>query len=117
MEKFWLKDPQEHDFPAATDYLELIFTSDESREFTDRLRASPTIIKKAKDIFRASSLPLLPEDNIHVKQDLKKVKKGNKLSPILLVRHDARLVIADGYHRMCAAYHLSEDEDVPCRLV
>ncbi len=117
MEKFWLKNPEEHDFPAATDYLELLFTPEECRVLIDKLKNAPTIIKKAKDIFRASSLPLLPDDNIHVKQDLKKVKKGNKLSPILLVRHNNKLIIADGYHRMCAAYHLSEDEDVPCRLI
>jgi len=117
MENFWRNEPQDHDFPAAADYLELLFTTEESRAFTARLKEAPTVVKKAKDIFRASSLPLLPEDNIHVKQDLKKVKKGSKLSPLLLVRHDHRLVIADGYHRMCAAYHLSEDEDVPCRLV
>lgn len=117
MEKFWLKDPEEQDFPAATDYLELLFIPEESKAYTDKLKSAATVIKKAKDIFRASSLPLLPEDNLHLKQDLKKVKKGNKLSPILLVRHQNKLIIADGYHRMCAAYHLAEDEDVPCRLV
>jgi hypothetical protein len=117
MDTFWLKDPEEHDFPAATDYLELLFTEEESKAFTDNLRKAPTIVKKAKDILRASLLPLLPPDNIHVKQNLKKVKKGNKLSPILLVKKDNKLIIADGYHRICAAYYLSEDLQIPCRLV
>ena len=117
MDSFWLKDPEEHDFPAANDYLELLFTTEESKTFTDKLRKAATIVKKAKDILRASSLPLLPQDNVHVKQNLKKVKKGNKLSPILLVKHDNKLIIADGYHRICASYYLSEDLDVPCRLV
>lgn len=117
MDKFWLSDPEDHDFPAATDYLELLFTDEESKIFTDRLRKAKTIVKKAKDILRASSLPLLPQDNIHVKQNLKKVKKGNKLSPILLVRKDNKLIIADGYHRICATYYLSEDLEIPCRLV
>ena len=27
------------------------------------------------------------------------------------------LQIADGYHRVCASYHLNEDTDIPCRLV
>ena len=117
MDSFWLKDPEEHDFPAANDYLELLFTTEESKTFTDKLRKAATIVKKEKDILRASSLPLLPQDNVHVKQNLKKVKKGNKLSPILLVKHDNKLIIADGYHRICASYYLSEDLDVPCRLV
>ena len=117
MDKFWLKDPEDHDYPAAADYLELLFSVEESNAFADKLKQVPTIVKKAKDIFRASSLPLLPQDNIHVKQNLKKVKKGNKLSPILLVKHENKLIIADGYHRMCATYYLSEDLDIPCRLV
>jgi hypothetical protein len=117
MDSFWLKDPEEHDFPAATDYLELLFTIEESKTFTDKLRQATTIVKKTKDILRASALPLLPQDNIHVKQNLKKVKKGNKLSPILLVKHDNKLIIADGYHRICASYYLSEDLEIPCRLV
>ena len=117
MDTFWLRDPEEHDFPAAADYLELLFTDDESKIFADNLRKAPTIVKKAKDILRASSLPLLPQDNIHVRQNLKKVKKGNKLSPILLVKKDNKLIIADGYHRICATYYLSEDLEIPCRLV
>jgi len=27
------------------------------------------------------------------------------------------LIVADGYHRICASYHLDEDADIPCRLV
>ncbi len=117
MDKFWLQDPEEHDFPAAADYLELLFTIDESKAFTDNLRKAFTITKKAKDILRASAYPLLPQENIHVKQNLKKVKKGGKLSPILLVKKDNKLIIADGYHRVCATYYLSEDLEIPCRLV
>jgi hypothetical protein len=26
------------------------------------------------------------------------------------------LTIADGYHRICASYHLDEDADIPCRI-
>jgi hypothetical protein len=27
------------------------------------------------------------------------------------------LIIADGYHRICASYNLDEDADIPCRMV
>jgi hypothetical protein len=27
------------------------------------------------------------------------------------------LVVADGYHRICASYHLDENADIPCRVV
>ncbi len=114
----WLPEPEAHDFPAALDYLELIFEPDAAAAFVKKLQQAETIRKKSKDIFRASSLPLLPKDNIHVKENLKRIKNSKKLSPILLVRgSQERLIIADGYHRLCCSYYLTEDLEVPCRLV
>ncbi len=114
----WLPEPEAHDFPAALDYLELIFEPEAAAAFVTKLQQAETIRKKSKDIFRASSLPLLPKDNIHVKENLKRIKNSKKLSPILLVRgSQERLIIADGYHRLCCSYYLTEDLEVPCRLV
>ncbi len=113
----WLKNPEEHDFPAALDYLELIFETKKANTLVNKLKEAKTISKKSKDIFRASRLPLLPKDNIHVKENLKKIKNKKKLSPILLVRGNENLIIADGYHRLCCSYYLTEDLEVPCRLV
>ena len=113
----WQDDPEPHDYPAAQDYLELIFVPKQAEKFVDALRQAPTIQKKSKDILRASRLPLLPEDNIHVQENLKKIKKKKKLSPILLVRNENGLIIADGYHRLCCSYYVTEDLEVPCRLV
>ncbi|MCL1664139.1 hypothetical protein M2T78_07755 [Elizabethkingia ursingii] len=113
----WLEEPEEHDFPAAQDYLELLFVPDEAKKIVAKLKKAPTIKKKSKDILRASKLALLPETNIHVKENLKKVEKNKKLSPILLARGQNELIIADGYHRLCCSYYLTEDLEVPCRLV
>jgi len=113
--KVWLNDPEEHDYPAAIDYLTLLYPEAVAKEIVERLKNAVTIKKKAKDILRASELSLLPETNIHVRENIRKVKKGKKLSPILLVR-DGKLVIADGYHRLCSIYYLSEDLEVPCRI-
>lgn len=116
-DNIWMKEPEEHDFPAAQDYLELLLVPDAAKKIVEDLKKAPTIIKKSKDILRASRLPLLPETNIHVKENLKKVQKNKKLSPILLMRGQNDLIIADGYHRLCSSYYLTEDMDVPCRLV
>ena len=113
----WLKEPEEHDFPAAMDYLELVCTPEQAKTIVDKLKVAKTIQKKAKDILRASQLPLLTKENIHVKENIKKVKKGKKMSPVLLVVINGKLIIADGYHRVCATYVLSEDLSIPCRLV
>lgn len=113
--------PAEHDYPSAASYLRLLAGADEVEVLTALLSQAPTTHQHAKDILRASRLPLLPADDVEVAKDLKKVAKGKALSPILLVRGDigtSRLLhIADGYHRVCASYHLGEDTEIPCRLV
>ena len=74
---------------------------------------------KAKDIFRASQLSLLGVSNSHLEMDSEKIQNGIKLSPLLLVRDsiNGKVIIADGYHRMCAAYSVSEDSVIPCKIV
>ncbi|MFZ0666281.1 MAG: hypothetical protein WAM97_11025 [Acidimicrobiales bacterium] len=120
-EEHWKGEPDEHDYPAATDYLSLITDPSAAESLVRELKAAPLIHRKAKDLLRASSLPLLAEDNPHVALDLRKVRKGEKLSPVLLVRgaytSGVALTIADGYHRVCASFHLDENADIPCRLI
>lgn len=111
----WLDEPEHHDFAAALDYLSLVLEPDRAAKLVDRLRSAETVNRKAKDILRASGLPLLPETNPHVAADLAK----DRLSPILLVRDAKRrtVIVADGYHRVCASYWADEDTEIPCRLV
>jgi DNA invertase Pin-like site-specific DNA recombinase len=70
-------------------------------------------------IFRASGLSLLGVSNSHVETDRRKIVRGEQQSPILLVRDKARgrVIIADGYHRLCAVYTFDEDALIPCRIV
>ena len=116
----WKPDPDKHDYPAAADFLSLILPEAAMRAAVTDLRRAPLIHRKAKDLLRASGLPPLPPDDPDVHAELRKVKKAQRLSPVLLVRGDAEagaaLIIADGYHRICASYHLDEDADIPCRL-
>lgn len=46
--------------------------------------------------------------------------RGEHFAPVLLVRGDLLagrpLVVADGYHRICASYHVNEDTAIPCRI-
>lgn len=111
----WKDEPEEHDFPAAADYLSLSFVEPASASIVDALRSAVTTHRKAKDLLRAARLELLPRDDPEVAKDLKKIARGEALSPVLLVR-GSPLVVADGYHRICASYHLAEDAEIPCRL-
>jgi hypothetical protein len=113
----WKDEPEEQDYPAAESYLSLLIDPGEAAKLVKALQSASKLTHyKAKDILRASRLPLLPEDNKHVASDLNKVKSGKKLSPVLLVRGEP-LQVADGYHRVCASYHIDENADIPCRIV
>ncbi|HSP65690.1 MAG TPA: hypothetical protein VLO10_05820 [Candidatus Deferrimicrobium sp.] len=118
--ELWASAPAAHDFDAAADYLSLLFDAVTIRTVVRRLRTAAPATKKAKDLLRASGLALLPADDKELLKDLKKVKKGEKLSPVLLVRgglyHARLLTVADGYHRICASYHLDEAADIPCHI-
>jgi hypothetical protein len=84
----WKTEPDDHDYPAAGDYLALIADQAAVEKLVAQLKSAPIGYKKDKDILRASRLRLLPVDNPHVKSDLAKIGKNKALSPILLVRGD-----------------------------
>ncbi len=112
----WQDEPEPQDFPAAENYLPLLVGRIAAGMLVDALRAEQTLEHfAAKDLLRASGLPLLAVDDSEVTSDFKKVKKGDKLSPVLLVHGDP-LWVADGYHRICASYHLNEKTLVPCLM-
>ncbi len=115
----WLPSPEEQDYPAAESYLRLIYSDATVATLIAGLRAAPISTFAAKDIFRASQLSLLGVGNSHVDKDVRKIAAGTRLSPLLLVRDEVRgkVVIADGYHRLCAVYAGDEDASVPCKLV
>ncbi len=116
----WKDEPDKHDYPAAAAYLSLLAAPDRVTALVAELEDGAATHQKAKDILRAAGLALLPVDNEHVAADLEKVRDETPLSPILLVRGDldrgVPLQIADGYHRVCASYHVDENTDIPCRV-
>jgi hypothetical protein len=116
----WKDDPNDADLPAAEAYLCLLAEPAVVAELLKGLRKAPLVYVLAKDILRAAGLNLLAVDDAHVAADLKTITKGRPLSPVLLVRGDLRggvpLQIAEGYHRVCAVYHVDESTPIPCRI-
>src|SRR6476659_5773330 len=92
----WLPKVEEHDFAAAASYLALIHPRAQCKTLVAALRAAELVQFRAKDIFRASGL-----------------------SPLLLVRDEknGKVIVADGYHRLCAVYQIDEDAWIPCKIV
>lgn len=115
----WLPDVEEHDYPAAESYLRILYNENRVTEMMTRFRSAAIVQFKAKDIFRASQLSLLGVSNLHVEKDREKIQKGKSLSPLLLLRDEpnGRVVIADGYHRLCAIYEFDEDAWIRCKVI
>ena len=117
----WKDEPDAHDFPAAAAYLSLIVDEATTESIVEGLKEATVNRGKAKDLLRASRLALLGENNAHVALDLAKVREGEYLSPVLVVRgvlkEDVALTVVDGYHRICASYHLDENAVIPYRIV
>ncbi len=115
----WLDEPEAHDYPAAASYLNLLYDAKTVADVIKKLKLAAVTEFKAKDIFRASGLSLLGISNSHVETDRRKISAGEKLSPLLLIRDPAngKIVIADGYHRLCATYSMDEDASIPCKIV
>lgn len=117
----WKDQPDKHDYPAAGNYLSLLADAALVDHLVKNLKKAPIVTYKAKDLLRASRLDLLPLNDAHVKEDLAKIIQGIKLSPVLLIRGGIELglplTIADGYHRVCASYHLADDTDIPARII
>jgi hypothetical protein len=117
----WNKQPQKEEYESALNYLSLQLPTAKAQKLVKAARRIGPQQRIAKDMLRASRLPLLPPDERHVAEDLKRIRKGKALSPVILIQGDLTQgippIIADGYHRMCAACHADEDSPVAIVLV
>lgn len=115
----WLGKPQKHDYPAAQSYLSLTFDPPVAKDLANTLERAEMREYAAKDIFRASGLSLLGVSNSHVEKDRTRIILNEALSPLLLCRDNdhGKLIIADGYHRLCAVYTFDENAMIPCKIV
>jgi hypothetical protein len=54
-----------------------------------------------------------------VKKDRRLIRSNTALSPLLLYRDPVlrKLIIADGYHRLCAVYSFDEKSIIHCQIV
>jgi hypothetical protein len=116
----WKKTPEAEDYGAAVNFLSLIYPDGKCEKLVRALRKAQTIEHAAKDLLRASSLPLLPREEPRVDRDLRKIHKSIPLAPVLLIRGDMTkripLLVADGYHRICAICYYDENAPLPCRI-
>lgn len=115
----WSNQPDKEDYAAAETYLSLILPKKEASKLVKKLKKAKTIKYHVKDVLRASALPVLPARDSLVKEAHKKILAGKRISPLLLARNipTGRMIVADGYHRLCSVYSMDEDAELPCKIV
>jgi hypothetical protein len=113
----WAEKGEAEDFDAAEKLLSLLCWDTKAQALVKSLRGAKLVEHAAKDLLRAAHLPLLPSDESHVDADLKRIHKGKALAP---VRGDIAsglpLIVADGYHRICAVCYFDESASIRCRI-
>jgi hypothetical protein len=106
----WLDHPKDTNFDSAMSYLILAVGHPIAKQLVDKLHKAAIEKFAAKDILRAANTQALPIQTEHVQDNLEKMKKGQEIGPVLLCRvPDRPLIIADGMHRISAAWYLDED--------
>ena len=69
----WSEKEEDSDFDAALQYLSLLCSDRKASALVKSLRGSKPRDHAAKDLLRAAQLPLLPSDESHVSDDLKRI--------------------------------------------
>lgn len=115
----WLDDATEDDYGAAAHYLHLLENPKNVATVITALRSAHVIEYKAADLLRAAQLMVPKSDDRPTREQVKRIKNGEPISPVLLARADAlkKVIIADGFHRVSAAFRLDPDVILHCKLV
>ena len=113
----WSKEPNKKDYPAAERFLCLLFEAKEAAEITAMLRNVPVTRQVARDILRAAAISTIGISDSDEERD--KILAGEEVSPLLLVRHKetGRVIVADGFHRLCTVFKIDHKSMVPCKIV
>jgi hypothetical protein len=115
----WLPKPAEKDYPGAELFLNLLFGPKQASAYVKKLRKAAIAEFPAKDILRAADIAIDKVQAYDWARQHDEIRKGVPLSPLLLARRDngGRLIVADGFHRLCAAFSADQEGLVPCKIV
>lgn len=117
----WSADLPGENVAHAQDYLSLLFGPATAARMADQFQSAPRGTARADNICRAASMLPVNDKDPRVDDYMKRMKDGETISPVLLVYGDMcdglPLLIADGYHRICAAYHTDTDAMIPYRII
>ncbi|MBK4737576.1 ParB N-terminal domain-containing protein [Noviherbaspirillum pedocola] len=114
----WLKEPAQHTYTSAEIFLQLMYKPKKAKRLVEKLRHAGMSEYAARDILRASATLMSWVSAFDWSKQQQAINSGTPISPILLVRQNdgGHLIVADGFHRMCALFAEDQDIKVPCKI-
>ncbi len=103
------------DYQAAYVWLLPMFGQATAERLVAQLSEAPVVKRQAVDIVRSACLELIPKDNPQVQHFMGKFRRGKSAKPVLLVEWRP-LVVADGHHRVAAAFYVDPAMLVDCQV-
>ena len=115
----WLDKLVDKDYLSAETFLQLLYEPKKAHKWAVALKNAKMAKFAAKDVLRASATPISEVQAFDWVKQHQAIAEGKKLAPILFVRQDngGHLIIADGFHRLCAVFHKDQEALVPCKIV
>lgn len=112
----WLDKPADKDIKSAETFLGLLYGPKKARQYAKRLAKADLQQYAARDLLRASEMPIAEVQAFDWVKQRKEITDGTPMSPILLIRQEngGHLIIADGFHRLCAVFSIDQDAPVLC---
>lgn len=112
----WLERPAEKDFKAAETFLQLLYGPKKARGYSKNLAKANLAKYAARDLLRASETPVAEVQAFDWAKQRSEITAGTPMSPILLIRQEngGHLIVADGFHRLCAVFSIDQDALIPC---
>lgn len=116
----WLPQPATKDYVGARSYLGLIMPDAYADKAITLLKRSPIVMFRATDLARSGRLGLIDKKDPGVEKAMDEMKSGDPISPVLIVQGmadtESNAAIADGFHRIHAAYYLDPDMLIPAKI-
>lgn len=104
----WTDEPAGKNYVAAYDLLALVWADAVRAEQTvERLKHADVVELPAANVCWAARFAALSLHDPGVQHELRKLAVGKPRHPVLVVRDGAKLLIADGHHRLSVSYLLA----------
>lgn len=116
----FLAQPAAKDYVGARAYLGLIMPDVYADKAIALLKKAPVQQFRATDLARGGRLGLVDKKDPGVQKAMDEMQSGEPTSPVLIVQGmadtESNMAIADGFHRIHAAYYIDPDMLVSAKV-